>query len=175
MRLRMPPAGFLLPLASALATAFWLTGRDNAADVPAPTIAANAAGPDGSALALPPPSDVTASLAAFADRPLLAENRRLPEPVPVDAPQVEPDMQPEPMAEAPPEDLPLPPPEPPRIEAAGVMSLNGETRILLRNLEDGTESWAAQGDRISDWTLVEITQTGALLESQGVQITIQLF
>lgn len=168
MRLQFPPLGFLLPLFSALTVAIWVTADDDLPKTSAAFPGGAATRQPGGSLTLPPGSDVAYSRTAFAGHPLLAENRTAPVPG-----EVARDMPATTGSTAAPAELP--PPEPPRIEAAGFIKLNGHTRILLRNLDDGSERWAERGDQVGGWKLVEITHIGARFELHGAQITVHLF
>ena len=158
--MRLPPLGFVLPVLSALGVALLLLpeGFAPAARQGGAVLLAASAGP---VWALPPPTDAAMVQSTFAERPLLAENRQ--------PPQGSGGAEPVPQAGVAAQPASLVP------QIAGLMSVEGETRVLLRHPESGSESWARVGDTIGDWTLVEITQMAAILEAKGAQVTIQLF
>lgn len=160
--IRLPPIGFVLPVAAALGVAITLL-PEGYATAPRPTEGLPDPTAPAMAAPLPPLSDAVAVTSAFAERPLLAENRQPPQ---TDAPQnAPPDRDPGPQSTN----------QPAVPQIAGMMALDGQTRVLLRDTATGTERWTLPGDTFAGWTLVEITQMAAVLESSGVQVTIQLF
>jgi len=164
--IRLPPLGFVLPVLTALGVTLALIPEGY---VPAPMVtnAVLGAARAASVSALPPLSDVAAVESVFAERPLLAEDRR--------APQVSAVQASEPALAV---EMPVAVPDPlaptaPRI--AGLITADGQTRVLLRDAVSGKESWTRLGETVGGWTLIEITQMTAILEAQGVQVTVQLF
>lgn len=174
----LPPPGFLVGLAASVIAALW-----SVPDLPevemgiARPEVRPAAAAEASDL-LPPMATVEEAMAAVAARPLLAENRQRPEQFQVEeAPAPEPVPEPAPAVIEPPvAEVPEPSlPDVPVIEVAGVMIAEQKPRILFRNPASGEENWLMVGDQIEGWTLVEITQVAAVLEAQGMQITIPVY
>lgn len=123
-------------------------------------------------------SDHESDIELFANRPLLAEGRRLPEARqdPAISDPEEPTV-PEPVIESPeepPAETP-PPPEPPAVHMLGSMILGNSYRALIHVDSDGSELWVEKGADIGGWTLVEIAQSSIRLRSGGHEIAIQLF
>ncbi|WP_161630536.1 hypothetical protein [Gemmobacter nectariphilus] len=167
----LPPPGFLVGILAGLGTALYLAeapvlSKDAVADVQ-PGVARPLTPLD---VPRQPLTELEQVLADFAERPLLAENRILPrlapslepdEPEPTYAPEM-----PEPESEPAADLLPL--------EFAGFMRLNDISRVLVRNPESGDERWMVVGDKVGDWTLVEITQEQLFFSMEGIQRAILL-
>ena len=177
----LAPLGFILPfgLSTFLAVSFYRTAPEApAVSGPAPLIVAPES---GSGPGLPPLTGIEAARTAIAVRPLLAEHRRLQpliEVEPVEDPPPQPEPEPEPVADTEPEPAPIPeesPPSLPEVKAIGYISNNGSPRVLIRMLESGSEVWMGIGERLEDWTLVEITQEAATFETDGTQVAIKMF
>ena len=163
--MRLPPLGFVLPVLSAIGMAMILMPTSSLPAFQPPALAS----PSGRALdakSLPFLTDAPEVRAAFADRPLLAEDRLPPQTA---------DPAQDRAAEISPSDSGSETARTPQLEVAGSLTVNGEARVLLRDPATGSETWASKGDRFGAWTLVEITQMAAILESAGAQVTIQLF
>ncbi len=137
----------------------------------------------GSERRLPPLTDAEAAHLTIASRPLFAENRQLEkvieaEPLPEPEPMPEPEPIPETYVEEVPEPATVaadPLPVLPDLKAIGYTSENGKPRVLIRTPATGNEAWMVVGDRLDDWTLVEITQEAATFEADGTQAAVKLF
>lgn len=166
----MPPIGFMLPLVSAVIAGAALVPEARSL-APLPPVAVSAKDTLASTLSLPPFSDAVTAQTTFSDHPLLAENRQNPQMPPTEPIEVKEVLE-EP-AEV--EVVPEAPPMPPLVKLTGHMLVNGQNRVLLQNVEDGSEIWVGLGDRIGAWTLVEITQESVELLMGEEVITIKLF
>lgn len=127
-------------------------------------------------------ADSEADIAEIAARPLLAEGRKVPDPlsreaIVPDAVQIAPEVveiepvvtpeivTPEPMAI----------PDKPNVRLLGTMQKGAQSSALLLNLADETESWAQIGQDYGGWALVEITQDQVRFRFEAEEMTIKLF
>ncbi|MDD7973711.1 hypothetical protein [Roseinatronobacter alkalisoli] len=116
----------------------------------------------------------------FALNPLLAEGRKGPEPI---SPDPETHEEVIPFTTGP--DLVAPTfatethfeenvnSPPPPLLLSGYWRFGDTRRVLIRNQATGEERWFAAGEKISDWTLVEMTQNQIVLELGGEVRTIK--
>ncbi len=131
----------------------------------------------GRSITLPALHDQSAIIEIVRARPLFAPGRRIPDPVkPVQEAEILPDPVPQEITAA----MPDPVQEeisPPTFDLyfVGMMQVAEKMQVLLRNPLDQTEKWYSQGEEVSGWTLVEISQNAILLRHAEAEITIKMF
>lgn len=176
----VPPLGPLAAIGAALLMHIYLEGRQSGPPMAhAPTLTETVASKEGSDLRIAPSSNVETAVNLFQSRPLLAEGRRVPEPVPPEVAVVSdeivvaPEIAPEAVFEPEPEVAAAP--EIPTVQMLGSMSNAHGDAVLIADSADGTQRWVRLGENIAGWTLVEITPVAIRLTANGVETTIDLF
>jgi hypothetical protein len=177
MRLRslVPPVGWMVAIASALAASLWATSASDTGDFlsqwsePTEEELAATASPAGT-FALAPSTNPDSAGALLGRRPLLAEGRRPHSASPPPAAELAPEP-----TEVPQDVAALPPPVPPVLSMLGSLEKDNNRSVLLRDEASGSEAWYRVGDVILDWTIVEILPDSVRLQLQDAEIAFNLF
>ena len=158
---------------------FWLVQENNQsssaavqrAGMQAPKVIATER--TGAVFELPVASDYGAKLRMVAERPLFSETRRPPRPEPVTPPPepTEPDVVPE-------QDFievePAPPPAPPVFAFQGFMHSEEKIDALVSLAEHSGEIWVSVGDKIEEWTVVEISHQFIRIARDGFEHIVEI-
>lgn len=124
---------------------------------------------------LPPVEDQAVQIETVQARPLLAQGRRVPDPIALEPePNADPEVTKQEIIE-PSSPVEMESPRPSNLHMVGVMTEGGNVRVLIRNDDDQSENWFVRGDSLGGWTLVEITQDTILLQAGGNEATIMMF
>jgi hypothetical protein len=170
----LPPVGWIVALASAMAASFWTpTGNDNGdfgGQRSVPTEDSTTIATPADDLAMATATSIESAATLLGSRPLLAEGRRKHSVSPL--PEVVPVPEPAPVA---PEVATLPPPAPPVLSMLGTLEKDGTRSVLLRDEASGSENWYRPGEVILGWTIVEILPDRVRLQLQDAEIAFNLF